>query len=104
MKLKLFELNYDLLALDAEHPAPQLLDNQLQVLDLLAAGAQLLILLRECLAMGIEFSLKRSKLVFMGSGKESKLLLMRNEQSLKCFSIKRIKIRQLSGIHAHSMP
>jgi hypothetical protein len=37
MKFELFELNNDLLALDAEHPAPQLLDDQLQMLDLLAA-------------------------------------------------------------------
>ena len=56
MKFKLFKLNNDLLALDAEHPAPQLLDDQLQMLDLLAAGTQLLILLGECLAMGLELS------------------------------------------------
>jgi hypothetical protein len=37
MELKLFELDNDLLALDVEDPAPQLLDDQLQVLDLLAA-------------------------------------------------------------------
>jgi hypothetical protein len=37
MKFELFELNNDLLALDAEHPAPQLLDDQFQMLDLLAA-------------------------------------------------------------------
>ena len=37
MKFELLELNNDLLALDAEHPAPQLLDDQLQMFDLLAA-------------------------------------------------------------------
>jgi hypothetical protein len=44
MEFELFELNNDLLALDAEHPAPQLLDDQLQMLDLLAAGTQFLAL------------------------------------------------------------
>ena len=79
MKFELLKLNNDLLALDAEHPALQLLDDQLQAFDLLAAGAQLLILLGECLAMGLKLSLKRSKLVFMRSGKGSKFLLMRME-------------------------
>ena len=57
MKFELLKLNNDLLALDAEHPAPQLLDDQLQMFDLLAAGAQLVDLVGECLAMGIELSL-----------------------------------------------
>ena len=56
MKFELLKLKNDLLALDAEHPALQLLDDQLQVFDLLAAGTQLLDLLGERLAMGIEFS------------------------------------------------
>src|ERR1700722_3120840 len=104
MEFKLFELDNDLLALDAEHSAPQLLDDQLQMLDLITAGTQFLILLRECLAMGLELRLKRSKLIFMGNGEKSKLLLMLNQQSLQSFSIEPVKIRQLSGIHTHSMP
>ena len=70
MKFELLKLNNDLLALDAEHPALQLLDDQLQVFDLLTAGTQFLILLGECLAMGLKLSLKRSKLVFMRSGRD----------------------------------
>jgi len=54
--------------------------------------------------MGLKLDLQRSKLVFMRGGKGSKFLLMRNEQSQQRLSIKRVKIRQLSGIHAHSMP
>ena len=79
MEFELFELNNDLLALDAEHPALQLLDDQLQMLDLLAAGAQLLILLGECLAMGLKLSLKRAKLVF-ASGNEIEAPLDAHEQ------------------------
>jgi hypothetical protein len=100
VEFELLQLNHDLLALDAEHPALQLLDDQLQVFDLLAAGAQLLILLGERLAMGLKLSLKRSQLVFM----RSKLLLMRNEQCQQRLSIQRFKIRQRSGIHGRSMP
>src|ERR1700733_15267650 len=103
MEFKLFELKNDLLALDAEHPALQLLDDQLQMLDLLTAGTQFLILLGECLAMGLKLSLKRSKLVFMRNGKGSKFLLMRKEQRQQCLSIKRVEIRQRSGIHGRRM-
>jgi hypothetical protein len=39
VKFELLKLNSELLALDAEHPAPQLLDDQLQMFDLLAAGS-----------------------------------------------------------------
>ena len=67
MEFELFELKDHLLALDAEHPALQLLDDQLQMLDLLAAGTQLLLLLGECLAMGLKLSLERSQLIFMRS-------------------------------------
>src|SRR5580700_11203629 len=88
MKLKLFELNNDLLALDAEHPAPQLLDDQLQMLDLLAAGAQFLTLFREYVPLALELSFERSKLVLVRSGNRQKLLLMRNEQRLQSLSIK----------------
>ncbi len=94
MKLELPKLNNDLLALDAEHPAPELLDDHLQMLDLLAAGTQLLILLGECLAMGLELRLERTKLVFIRCGKRSKLLLMRNQQRLQSLSIQPVKIRQ----------
>ena len=87
MKFELLKLNYNLLALDAEHPALQLLKDKLQVFDLFAAGTQLLILLGECLAMGLELSLERSKLLFMRSGKGSKFLLMRVEQRQQCLSI-----------------
>ena len=100
MEFELFELKNHLLALDAEHPALQLLDDQLQMFDLLAVGAQLLVLLGECLAMGLELSLERSQLVFM----RSKLLLMRMDQGQQCLSIQRIKIRQGSAIHERSMP
>jgi hypothetical protein len=58
------------------------------VFDLFAAGTQFLILLGECLAMGLKLSLKRSKLVFMRSGKGSEFLLMRMEQRQQCLSIK----------------
>ena len=37
MEFELFELDNDLLALDAEYSAPQLLNDQLQMLDLLTA-------------------------------------------------------------------
>jgi hypothetical protein len=104
MEFKLFEFDNDLLALDAENSAPQLLDDQLQMLDLLAAGTQLLILLGKCLAMRIELGLQRSKLVLMRSSKRMQFLLMLNEQCLQCLSIKPVKIWQRSGIHAHSMP
>src|ERR1039458_3040161 len=75
MKFELLKLNNNLLALDSEHPPPQLLDDQLQMLDLLAARAQFLVLLGECLAMGLKLSLERSKLVLMRSGKRNELLL-----------------------------
>lgn len=88
MKFELLKLKINLLALDAEHPALQLLDDQLQVFDLLAAGTQLLVLLGERLTMGVEFSLERSKLVLMRSGKGSKFLLMRKQQRQQCLSIK----------------
>jgi hypothetical protein len=104
MEFELLKLNHDLLALDAKPPALQLLDNQLQMVDLLAVGTQLFILLGECLAMGLKLSLKRPKLVFMGSGKGSKFLLMRVEQRQQCLSIQRIKIWQGSAIHERSMP
>ena len=87
MKFELFKLNNNLLALDAKHPALQLLDDQLQMLDLLAAGTQLLILLGECLTMGLELSLEQSKLVFMKCGQGSKFVLMRMEQRQQCLSI-----------------
>ena len=80
MEFKLFELKHHLLALDAEHPALQLLDDQLQVFDVLAAGAQLIVLLGEGLAVRLKLHLERSKLVFMRSGERSKLLLVRVEQ------------------------
>jgi hypothetical protein len=60
--------------------------------------------LGECLAMGLKLSLKRSKLVFMRSGKGSEFLLMRKEQRQQYLSIKRIKMRQRSAIHERSMP
>jgi len=51
MEFELFELSNDLLALDTEYPAPQLLDDQLQVFDLLVAGTQFLDLFRQRLAL-----------------------------------------------------
>jgi hypothetical protein len=93
MKFELFELNDDLLALDTKHPAPQLLDDQLQMIDLLAAGAQLLSLFREYVPLGLKLSFESSQ-----------FCLMRKDQRLKSFSIEPIEIRQRSGIHAHSMP
>jgi len=104
MEFELFELNNDLLALDAEYLAPQLLDEQLQMLNLLAARTQFLLLLGECLTMGLKLSLQRSKLVFIRSGKRSKFLSMRNQQCLQRLSIEPVEIRQLSGIHRCSMP
>jgi len=60
--------------------------------------------MRECPAVRLKLSLQRSKLVFMISGKGSKFLSMRNEQCQQRLSIKRVKIRQLGGIHEISMP
>ena len=57
--------------------------------------------------MGIELGLERSKLVLTRicqSSESSKFLLMRDKQCLQSLSIKPVKIRQLSCIHAHSMP
>ena len=69
MKFKLFELNNDLLALDAEHPAPQLLDDQLQMLDLLAAGTRSSsIWLTERLALALDLSFPDCDLRIPGSG------------------------------------
>ena len=46
---------------DAKHPSLQLLDDQLQLLDLLAAGTKFLILLGECMAMGLKLSNKSAR-------------------------------------------
>ena len=93
MKFKLFELDNDLLALDAKHPAPQLLDDQLQVLDLLAARTQFLTLFREYVPLALKLRFESSQ-----------FSLMRKDQCLKSFSIEPVEVRQRSGIHAHSMP
>src|SRR3954452_470340 len=93
MKFQLLKLNNDLLALDAEHPAPQLLDDQLQMLDLLAAGTQFLTLFREYVPLALKLSFESSQ-----------FSLMRKDQRLKSFSIEPVEVRQRSGIHAHSMP
>jgi hypothetical protein len=93
MEFKLFELKNHLLALDTEHPALQLLDDQLQVLDLLAAGTQFPALFGEYLPVALKLGFESCQLG-----------LMRKDQCRQCFSIELVEIRQRSAIHGRSMP
>ena len=61
LKLKLSELDQDLLALGPEDHMPQLLDHQLQMFDPLASRVQLIGLLREGLSMRLELCFKAQR-------------------------------------------
>ena len=63
LKLKLPELDQDLLALRAEDGTPQLLDHELQMIDPLASRTQLMGLLREGLPVRLELGFKASQLL-----------------------------------------
>jgi len=84
LKLQLFELENDLLALLTKHHLPQLLDHQLHVLDPLAACVEFLGLFRNNLAMRIEFGLKRAKLVLLSC----QFVLMGADQCYQCVPIR----------------
>ena len=64
-QLELFQLNDDLLALLTEDRAPQLLDQQLQMFDLLAARAQFIALFGELLALRSELGFQSGQLCLL---------------------------------------
>jgi len=73
LKLKLSELDQDLLALRAEDHMPQLRQYELQMLDQFAARVKLIGLFRECLSllreglpMRLEFRFKPSQFFNLG--------------------------------------
>ena len=107
MEFELFELNNDLLALLAEDPAPQLLDQQLEMLDLLVAGTQLFALRGERLAVFIEFRVQLLEcLVLRGERRAlfDQLVMPVNEQRLQRFDVELIEIWKSSNNHERSMP
>ena len=107
MEFELFELNNDLLALLAEDHVPQLLDDELQMLDLLVAGTQLLAPRGERLAVFIEFRVQLLEcLVLRGERRAlfSQLVVPVDEQRLQRFDVELIEIRQLSNNYERSMP
>ena len=107
MEFELFELNNDLLALTPEDRAPQLLDDELQMRDLLVAGTQLLAPRGERLAVFIEFRVQLLEcLVLRGERRAlfSQLVVPVDEQRLQRFDVELIEIRQLSNNYERSMP
>ena len=64
-KFKLLQLNDDLLTLPAKDRTPQLLDDQLQMFDLLAARAQFIALFGELLALRGKLGFERGQFFFL---------------------------------------
>src|ERR1700745_3980326 len=99
LKLHLLQLDDDLLAIRAEDDMTKLLDRQLQVLDMLAARAQLVCLLRESDSVRIEFGFKKSNLLVTCRDQRCQFFLMSPHQRQQLAPIQVVQIRQRSVIH-----